>query len=98
MEKSRFSHEEAQVLDTQTIAVVTLKFELTVKFLNFRTPEKFAVIYLKFKTKRPNCRVFHQKNANWIAISEDPDQTAPLGAVCSGSALFAQTYLPENLG
>ena len=27
-----------------------------------------------------------------------PDQTAPLGAVWSGSALFAQAYLSENLG
>ena len=27
-----------------------------------------------------------------MANSEDPDQTAPLGAVWSGSALFAQTY------
>ena len=60
----------------------------TVKFLNFRTLENFAVIYLKFKrnlpkiqTKKPNLRVFHQKDANGIANSEDPDQTAPLGAV-----------------
>ena len=43
--------------------------------------------------------VFHQNNANGIANSEDPDQTPPpLGAVCFGSALFAQTYLSENLG
>ena len=28
--------------------------------------------------------------------SVDPDQTAPLGAVWSGSALFAQTYLSEK--
>ena len=37
------------------------------------------------------------KDVNGIANSEDPDQTAPLGAVrgavWSGSALFAQTYL-----
>ena len=33
-----------------------------------------------------------------MANSVDPDQTAPLGAVWSGSALFAQTYLSENLG
>ena len=31
-----------------------------------------------------------------IGNSEDPDQTAPLGAVWSGSALFAQTYLSED--
>ena len=28
----------------------------------------------------------------------DPDQTAPLGAVWSGSAMFAQACLSENLG
>ena len=40
----------------------------------------------------------HLKNAEGIAASVDPDQTAPLGAVWSGSALFAQTCLSENLG
>ena len=50
----------------------------------------------KIQTKRPNLKVFVKKNANGIANSEDPDQTAPLGAVWSGSALFAQTYLSEN--
>ena len=29
--------------------------------------------------------------------SADPDQTATLGAVCSGSTLFALTYLSEKL-
>ena len=38
------------------------------------------------------------KDADRIAKSVDPDQTAPRGAVLSGSALFAQTYLSENLG
>ena len=40
----------------------------------------------------------HPKDREGIANSVDPDQTAPLGAVWSGSALFAQTYLSENLG
>ena len=40
----------------------------------------------------------HPKAADRTANSVDPDQTAPLGAVWSGSALFAQTYLSENLG
>ena len=40
----------------------------------------------------------HPKDAAGIANSVDPDQTAPLGAVWSGSALFAQTSLSENLG
>ena len=38
-------------------------------------------------------------DADGITNSVDPDQTAPpLGAVWSGSALFAQAYLSENLG
>ena len=40
----------------------------------------------------------HTKDAEGIAHSVDPDQTAPLGAVWSGSALFAQICLSENLG
>ena len=52
-----------------------------------------------------NCSIFADKQFSdrnpipgGIANSEDPDQTAPVGAVLSGSALFAQTYLSENLG
>ena len=37
-------------------------------------------------------------DAGGKANSVDPDQTAPLGAVWSGSALLAQAYLSENLG
>ena len=40
----------------------------------------------------------HPKDAEGITNSVDPDQTAPLGAVWSGSALFAQICLSENLG
>ena len=32
-----------------------------------------------------------------MANSVDPDQTAPEGAVWSGSALFPYAILPENL-
>ena len=35
----------------------------------------------KMQIKGPNLRVFLQKDSNGIANSEDPDQTAPLGAV-----------------
>ena len=37
-------------------------------------------------------------DADGMANSVDPGQTAPLGAVWSGSALFAQAYLSEDLG
>ena len=43
-------------------------------------------------------RVMSPNDANGMANSVDPDQTAPLGAVWSGSTLFAQAYLSENLG
>ena len=36
------------------------------------------------------------KDADRMANSVDPDQTAPLGAVWSGSTLFAQAYLSKN--
>ena len=38
------------------------------------------------------------KDAVGTANSVDPDQTASLGAVWSGSALFAKTCLSKNLG
>ena len=37
-------------------------------------------------------------DADGMANSEDPDQTASVGAVWSGSALIAQAYLSKNLG
>ena len=37
-------------------------------------------------------------DADGMANSVDPEQTVPLGAVWSGSALFAKAYLSENLG
>ena len=37
-------------------------------------------------------------DADGMANSVDPDQTGPVGAVWSGSALFAQICLSENLG
>ena len=40
----------------------------------------------------------HPKDAAGIGNSVDTDQTAPLWAVWSVSALFALTYLYENLG
>ena len=77
--------------------LTVLSPQLTVKILNILTPKKFAVITLKFKQDGLT-GVMHPKDAAGIANSVDPDQTAPLGAVWSGSALFAQTCLSENLG
>ena len=60
--------------------LLTFTNTATVIFLNFRMPEIYAVIYLKFNQGQ-TLSVFCQKDANGKANSEDPDQTAPLGAV-----------------
>ena len=64
----------------------------TVNFLNIRTPKIFVVITLKFELWLYH-RVMSPNDADGMANSVDPDQTAPLGY---GSALFAQAYLSEN--
>ena len=48
------------------------------KFLDARN---FCCNLSKIQAKRPNLRALYQNDANGIAKSEDPDQTAPLGAV-----------------
>ena len=53
-------------------------YSKTPKFLDAR---KLCCDLPKIQEKRPDLWVFHQKDANGIANSEDPDQTAPLGAV-----------------
>ena len=52
---------------------------------------KIWTLWLYYSVMSPN-------EADGMANSVDPDQTAPLGAVWSGSALFAQAYLSETLG
>ena len=51
------------------------------KVPKFSDARKICCNVPKIQTKSPNLRVFCQKDANGIANSEDPDQTAPLGAV-----------------
>ena len=51
------------------------------KVPKFSDARKHCCNLPKIQTKRPNLRVFHQKDANGIANSEDPDQTVPLGTV-----------------
>ena len=51
------------------------------KVPKFSDARKLCCKLPKTQEKRPNLRVFHPKDADGIANSEDPDQTAPLGAV-----------------
>ena len=51
------------------------------KVPKFSDARKLCCNLPKIQTKRPKLKVFYQNDANGIANSEDPDQTAPLGAV-----------------
>ena len=68
------------------------------KFPKCSDTQKICCYYPKSWTRWLFLRVMHPKDAEGIANSVDPDQTAPLGAVWSGSALFAQACPSENLG
>ena len=51
------------------------------KVPKFSDTRKLCCNLPKIQTKRQNLLIFRLKDANGIANSEDPDQTAPLGAV-----------------
>ena len=67
------------------------------KILKYLTTQTIAVIILKFECGSYH-RVTSPKDADGMANSVDPDQTAHLRAVWSGSTVFAQAYLSKNLG
>ena len=60
------------------------------KIPKFWDAKIFAIIYLKFKQKKPNFRELRQNDANGIANSEDPDQTAP-----RSSLIWVCTVCPD---
>ena len=68
------------------------------KFPKYSDTQKICCNHSKIWTMWLYHRVMSPNDADGMANSVDPDQTAPLGAVWSGSALFAQTCLSENLG
>ena len=68
------------------------------KFPKYSDTPKNCCNHPKSWTRWLYFRVTLPKDAEGIANSVDPDQTAPLGAVWSGSTLFAQAYVSENLG
>ena len=52
----------------------------------------------KIWTKWFYCTEMHKKDIDGLANSEDADQNGPRGAISSGSILFIQSCLSENLG
>ena len=67
------------------------------KFPKYSDTQKICCNHSKIWNMWLYHRVTSPNDADGMANSVDPDQTAPL-AVWSGSALFAQAYLSENLG
>ena len=67
------------------------------KFPKYSDTPKICCKHSKIWTMWLYHRVMSPNDADGMANSVDPDQTAPLGAVWSGSALFAQAYLSKNL-
>ena len=68
------------------------------KFPKYSDTQNICCNHFKNSTMWLYHRVMSPNDADGMANSVDPDQTAPLGAVWSGSALFALAYLSENLG
>ena len=72
--------------------------DITVKILKFGTPQTIVIIVLKIeKFDVALIALMHPKDADGMANSVDPDQTASLEAVWSWSALFAETYLSQYI-
>ena len=67
------------------------------KFPKYSDTQSICCYHSKIWTMWLYHREMSPKDAEGMANSVDPDQTAPL-ADWSGSALFAQTCLSENLG
>ena len=65
------------------------------KFPKYSDTLKICCNHSKIWTLWLYHRVMSPNDADGIANGVDPDQTAPLGSVWSGSALFAQAYLSE---
>ena len=68
------------------------------KFPKYSDTQNICCNHPKSWTRWLYLIVMRPKDAEGIGNSVEPDQAAPLGAVWSGSALFAQAYVSENLG
>ena len=72
----------------------TARYLVYREFPKYSDTQKICCKHFKIWTMWLYHRVMSPNDADRMANSVDPDQTAPL----SGSALFAQAYPPENLG
>ena len=68
------------------------------KFPKYSDTHKLCCNHSKMWTMWLYHREMSPNETDGMANIVDPDQTAPLGAVWSGSTLFSQAYLSENFG
>ena len=85
---ARYLYRQATGNDTDVVADESTVSSYR-KIPKFSDARKLCCNLPKTQTKRQNLRVFHQKDANGIANSEDPDQTAPLHCL-------TRTSCPKN--
>ena len=94
--------------DCQILSYETMYVFVYHKFPKYSHTQKICCNHSKIWNMWLYHRVMCPNDADGMANSVDPDQTAPLGAVWdqtaplgavwSGSALFAWAWLSENLG
>ena len=70
----------------------------TVKVMSSRSVNLLKILLTKVWTRTSDYLEMYPKGASWITNTVDPEQTAPLGAVWSGSAVFAQACPCKYLG
>ena len=66
------------------------------KVPKFSDARKLCCNLPKIQTMRPNLSVFHLKDANGIANSEDPDQTAPREQSDLGLHCLPRPFCPKT--
>ena len=79
--KAHFNHPQHFTLKSTSLFSIVLLQLMYHQVPKFSDTKNFCCKLPKIQTKRQNLRLFCQNGAKGIANSEDPDQTAPLGAV-----------------
>ena len=85
----------ANVWSSETLSICRTFLIFYSKFPKYSDTQKICCNHSKIWTMWLYHRVMSPNDADGMANSVDPDQTAPPS---SGSALLAQAYLSENLG
>ena len=96
--RNRWDQKSSNFYVYQKLLFISNKMTHYRKFPKYSDTQKICCNHSKIWTMWLYHRVMSPNHAEGMANSVEPDQTAPLEAIWSGSALFAQAYLSENLG